>query len=183
MHQAPSFALRIFFAALLAVMFGTGCSTYSARPYAGGQPRFDLVDWFSGRTRSWGVVENRSGKVSRHFTAELSGRREGSTLHLDQRFRYSDGKTERRTWRIDRLDDHRYTATATGFIGPVEAEAYGNAVHLRYTMGVPVGKGTVGLRFDQLMLRQNRDIVYNRANFGKFGVRLGSVSEFFQKVN
>lgn len=141
----------------------------------------ELESYFAGQTRSWGILEDRFGKVRQQFTAELTGIQRGEVFHLDQRFTFADGRTERRLWEIWRVDGRHYEATATGIQGTARAEIQGGAVHLWYTMAAPVGKRTVKVQFDQWMWRTADGVLFNRADVSKLGVRVARVSELFQK--
>lgn len=69
-------------------------------------PRFEPEKFFEGPTHSWGVVENPRGNPIRTFRADLMGRRIGSELEISQKFTWSDGRIEERTWRVRRIDEH-----------------------------------------------------------------------------
>lgn len=166
---------------VICILLG-GCAG-APRPHATKtRSAFRPEKFFEGETRSWGVVEDRFGTVRRGFTARATGRLRQSTLQLDQRFLFSDGKTERRVWTINRLAAGRYEGTAADVVGVADGVVVGNALHWNYTLAVPVGRATVGVHFKQRMLLQDGDVVVNRVRFSKFGVRLGSVNEFFQKI-
>ncbi len=169
--------------ALLLALGLVGCAGMQPRDFAGREPRFEPEKYFAGRTRSWGVIEPRFGGAQRQFTAVADGQLSGNGLHLDQRFTFADGKTQRRIWTIRRLDDHRYEGTAADVRGVAHGEAYGNAFQWKYTLAIPTGSTTVDVDFSQWMLLQPRGLMLNRARYSKFGLRLGTVSEFFQKVS
>lgn len=180
MLNSSSLVRPLSFAVLSACALSLGgCATKDPRPFAGREPRLDPEKYFEGRTRSWGIVEDRFGKVRREFTQDLMGRRENGGVRLDQTFTYSDGKIEKRNWLIRKVGEHRYTGVANDGVG--EGEAYGNAFRWTYTLKVPIGNLATKVHFDQLMLRQPDNVLINTCTFSKFGVRLGTVSEFFRK--
>ena len=37
------------------------------------KPRLVIEDYLSGNVKAWGVLQNRSGKVTRQFKADLNG--------------------------------------------------------------------------------------------------------------
>ena len=65
------------------------------------------------------VVGDRSGKVVRRFTVDMNCRWAGNDGVLEEDFHYSDGKTDRRVWRLKKLANGHYTgmmATSTSIM-------------------------------------------------------------------
>ena len=48
------------------------------------QPRLIIEDFMSGNVKAWGILQNRSGKVTRQFSADLNGKWDGKQLILDE---------------------------------------------------------------------------------------------------
>ncbi len=70
-------------AALAAVtLLSAGCRTLTPESFAGAAPRFEPDRYFAGPTRSWGVMESRSGRPKSRFHTEMMGRRDGPTLPM-----------------------------------------------------------------------------------------------------
>ena len=160
-----------------------GCASLAPRQFTGSAPTFDPVVFFTGRTRSWGVFENRAGQPARRFSTVCDGRREADgTLVLDQTFTYEDGKVQQRHWRIRRLDAHRYMATANDVVGTGEGEAYGNAFRWEYTVALSPGNPLGNVRLRQWMyLQVGGQTMVNRASVLKFGVLVAQVTEEFRR--
>ncbi len=61
----------------LVLMFGAiflaGCSSTSVDHYANNKPVFDVRSFFDGDLVAQGVLKNRSGEVTRYFSADLEG--------------------------------------------------------------------------------------------------------------
>jgi hypothetical protein len=72
--------------------------------------------------------------VVRRFTVQMTGTWQGNQGTLDERFTYSDGKTERRVWRSPTKARGRYTGRADDVVGVAEGQAAGNALNWRYTL-------------------------------------------------
>jgi hypothetical protein len=167
---------------ILVTFLISACSSSPKPPDSARQgPPLELEKYLAGHTRSWGVIEDRFGKTRDQFTVDLFGEQRGQTFHLHQKFLYASGKTQERTWQIRRLDATRYESTATDIQGKAHAWIEGSAVHLKYTMTVPMGKRRVNVQFNQWIWRHPGGIVFNRADIRKFGIRLVRVSEFFAK--
>jgi len=155
--------------------------------FAGSEPRFRLEEYFDGRTRAWGLFQDRFGQVKRQFVVDIEGRVEDDTLILIEDFRYADGETEQRIWRIRRAGEHRYVGTAEGdapggVVGQATGAAYGNAFNWTYTYDLPVGGRTVRVTFDDWMFLQPGGVVINRASVTKLGFELGEAIIFFRQL-
>ena len=160
-----------------------GCGSLAPARFADARPAFDPVAYFSGRTESWGVFENRSGDPSRRFTTACSGHREGDTLVLDQVFRYADGQTQQRHWRIRRTDAHRIQATANDVVGTATGEVYGNAFRWEYTVALKPGNPLYNVHLKQWMyLQADGRTMLNRATVTKLGVEVAQVTERFRHL-
>lgn len=150
--------------------------------FAGREPRLVPEDYFAGQTRAYGVFVDRFGDLRRQFVVDIEGTWDGETLILDEAFRYDDGETERRVWRIRKTGPHSYEGQADDVIGPAEGKAYGNALNWRYTLALKVGGSTWNVDFDDWMYLQEDQVVINRAEITKFGIKLGEVTIVFRKL-
>jgi hypothetical protein len=149
--------------------------------FAGREPRLVLEDYFSGRTRAWGLFEDRSRSVRRQFVVDIDGMWDGRVLTLDERFAYADGARERRVWRITKLGDHTYEGRADDVVGVATGVCYGNALNWRYCLRLAVHGRTLRLNFDDWMFLQADDVLINRAVVSKFGLTVGQVTIAFKK--
>lgn len=173
--------MRISIAAFLgALILLAGCTT-SVRDYAGREPHLDLKAYFDGPLVAWGIVQNRSGEVTRSVRVDLVGRWEGDTGVLEEDFVWSDGELQRRVWTFRKLDEHRYVGTADDVVGEAHGEAFGHALRWRYTLALPWNDGTVNVVLDDWMWLIQDNVLVNRSEIRKFGVRVGEVTLFFQK--
>lgn len=150
--------------------------------FEGREPRLLIEEYLAGDIRAWGIFEDRFGNLRREFVVDITGTWDGETLILDEDFLYSDGETQRRTWTIRKLDEHRYSGTAADVIGEAEGVSYGNALNWRYTLALKIGDSVWNVRFDDWMFLQADDVLVNRAKVTKFGFELGEVTIFFRKV-
>lgn len=149
--------------------------------FAGTEPRLVLEDYFQGRTRAWGIFQDRFGTVRRQFVVDIDGTWDGETLTLAEDFRYSDGERDRRVWRIRRTGEHGYEGTADDVEGVAVGAAYGQALNWAYTLRLRVGDDTWRVRFDDWMFLQPDGKLINRATVSKFGIAIGEVLIFFSK--
>ncbi len=165
-----------------AVVLVTGCSTMKPQDFASSEPRLVVEEFFAGRTRAWGLFEDRFGDVRRQFVVDIDGRWDGRELVLDEHFTYADGERDRRIWRIVKKDEHTYEGRADDVVGTASGVAYGNALNWQYDMDLKVGDRTWRVRFDDWMFLQADGVLVNRARVSKFGLEIGEVTLFFQKV-
>ena len=168
---------------LLAVLLLTGCGGMKIEDFAGTEPRFVLEEYFQGRTRAWGMFEDRFGKVRRQFVVDIEGTWDGEKLTLVEDFTYSDGATERRVWVIERTGEHTYTGRADGVIGIAEGTSYGNALNWAYDFDLQVGDSTWRVHFDDWMLLQDDEVMINRATVTKWGFEIGTATIFFRRLD
>ena len=101
---------------LIAVVVATlvsGCNTLTPQDYARETPKLDLATYFNGKVDGWGTVQDRSGKILRRMTVEIDCKWNGDEGVLDETFQWSDGKTEKRVWKIRKVGD-RYIGTEIG---------------------------------------------------------------------
>jgi Protein of unknown function (DUF3833) len=147
------------------------------------EPRFRIEEYFPGKTRAWGIFQDRFGRLRRQFTVDIDGTWDGETLTLVEDFTYDDGKTERRTWTIRPNGAQGYEGTADGVIGAAEGRCCGNALNWRYRFALRVGDNTWKVAFDDWMFLQGDGVMINRAAVTKFGIDLGEVTIAFRKDN
>jgi len=159
----------------------TGCASPGPEIYRDEKPVLDLRTYFDGTVDAWGFFRDRSGKVVKRFTVEITCRWNGEVGTLDESFRYSDGTTSRRVWTITRLDAHTYTGTADDVVGEARGIAYGNALRWRYVLKLPVDGKTYQVNFDDWMFLMDEQVMLNTSVMSKFGFRLGEVVLSFRK--
>lgn len=145
------------------------------------KPRLRIEDYFAGKTRAWGIFQDRFGTLRRQFVMDIDGTWDGQTLTLVEDFAYDDGKTEQRTWRIRRTGAQSYEGSADGVIGTAHGESYGNALSWTYRFALKVGNRTWTVAFDDRMFLQDDGVMINRATISKLGLTLGAVTIAFRK--
>jgi hypothetical protein len=141
----------------------------------------DLKTYFNGRWSPMACSPIASGKVVRRFTVQMTGTWQGNQGTLDERFTYSDGKTERRVWKITDEGQGRYSGRADDVVGVAQGQAAGNALNWRYTLALPVDGKVYEVQFDDWMYLMDERVMLNKAVMSKFGFRLGEVTLSFYK--
>ena len=166
--------------ALAAVVLG-GCAGPTPADYAAETPVLDLKTYFNGDLVAHGLFTDRSGKVVRRFVMQMTGTWNGNQGVLDERFTYSDGKTERRVWRLTDEGGGRWSGRADDVVGVAQGVAAGNTLNWRYTLSLPVDGKVYEVQFDDWMYLMDERVMLNKAVMSKFGVRLGEVTLSFYK--
>jgi hypothetical protein len=162
---------------------GAGCaSTPEPADYAAERPPLDLKRYFDGPLSAHGIFTDRAGRVVRRFTVRMTGRWQGATGTLDERFTYSDGRSERRVWTLTDLGAGRWRGTADDVVGEAQGESSGNALRWRYTLALPVDGRVWHVQFDDWMVLVDDRVMLNKARMSKFGIFLGEVTLAFTKL-
>ena len=94
---------------IISLFLITSCSkNNSMKPedFKNKEPRLIIEEYLSGEVKAWGVLQNRSGKVIRQFSADLNGKWDGKQLILDEKFNWDDGEIQTRQWQINKIDDN-----------------------------------------------------------------------------
>jgi Protein of unknown function (DUF3833) len=175
--------MKKIFALVVVVLVGlAGCaSAPTPADYAAEKPLLDLKQYFNGELVAHGMFTDRAGKVVRRFIVQMTCSWTGNQGTLDERFSYSDGKTERRVWRLTDEGNGRYTGRADDVVGVAIGQAAGNALNWRYTLALPVDGKVYEVQFDDWMYLVDERVMLNKAAMSKFGFGLGEVTLSFSK--
>jgi hypothetical protein len=168
-------------AAAAALTVAACASAPTPADYANETPKLDLRSYFNGPLTAYGVFTDRSGKVVRRFTVKMTGTWNGNQGVLDEDFTYSDGRREKRVWRLTDLGDGRYSGRADDVVGEAVGSAAGNALNWRYTLALKVDERIINVQFDDWMYLMNDRVMLNKAAMSKFGIYLGEVTLSFTK--
>jgi hypothetical protein len=157
------------------------CAGVEVGTYAQEKPTLDLREYFGKTVDASGIFRDRSGKVVKRFSVVIEGKWQGDVGTLDERFTYSDGKTQQRIWTLKRQADGNYIGTAADVVGEARGELAGNALRWRYVMALDVDGTTYNVDFDDWMYLMDDKVMLNVSAMSKFGVHLGEVTLSFRK--
>ena len=162
-----------------------GCAGPQVTDYAAEKPVLDLRQYFTGTVDAYGIFTDRSGKVVKRFTVEMTctwtGAPGAEVGVLDEAFTYSDGTKDRRVWTLTRGADGKYTGTAGDVLGVANGEVKGNAFRWGYTLKLPVDGKIIEVQFDDWMYQMTDKVMLNKAEMSKYGFKLGEVTLSFVK--
>ena len=63
---------------------------------------FDVFHW------AWGILQDRKGKVTRSFEANMNGKFENNILTLEENFYWKDGEKQKRIWNVDQMQSWNF---------------------------------------------------------------------------
>jgi hypothetical protein len=170
---------RLFLAGAAAAL--AGCASLSPQDYAAEKPVLELDRYFTGTVDGWGMVQDRSGRVLRRFYVRIDCTWEGDTGTLDETFDWSDGKREKRVWKVVKHGGGRYTGTAGDVVGEAAGVAAGNALQWRYVLRLPAEQGGWEVDIDDWMYLVDEQTMLNRSTINKFGIRFAEITIAFRR--
>ena len=64
--------MKIIFVLIITILL-TNCSGNNMKPidFKDQKPRLIIEEYLSGNIKAWGILQNRSGKVTRQFSADI----------------------------------------------------------------------------------------------------------------
>jgi len=166
---------------LVLAMSLSACTSAKVDDYKDTLPKMAFDKFFNGDVRGWGILQDRSGKVTRRFDVAMHGSWSGDEGTLQEHFSYYDGQKQDRVWKIHRLPDGTFEGTADDIEGKAKGKSSGSAIAWQYTMDIPVDGRTWKINFDDWMFYMNGDVVMNRSYLKKFGFRVAELTIFMQK--
>ena len=169
---------------IISLFLITSCSKNSSmkpEDFKNKEPRLIIEEYLSGNVKAWGVLQNRSGKVTRQFSADLNGKWDGKQLILDEKFIWNDGEIQKRQWKIDKIDEHNYEGTAADVVGTAKGYSYGPTFKFEYVLLVPVKGREMKITFDDWIFMQDEKVAINRAKMTKFGIKVAELTVMFVK--
>ena len=168
---------------IFALFILAGCLDNDMKPidFKDKKPRLIIEKYLSGNVKAYGILQNRSGKVTRKFIADLDGKWDGKQLILDEKFNWHDGEVQTRQWQINKIDDHHYEGIADDVVGTAKGFSYGPAFKFEYVLLVPVKGKTIKITFDDWIFMQDEKVAINRAKMTKFGFKVAELTVIFVK--
>ncbi len=167
---------------LILILNLTGCTkNMEPQDFKDQKPRLIIEKYLSGNVKAWGILQNRSGKVIRQFSADLIGKWDGKHLTLDEKFMWNDGEVQLRQWKINKLDENNYEGTAGDVFGKARGYSYGPAFKFEYVLLVPIKGKEIKIKFDDWIFKQDERVAINRATMTKFGFKVAELTVMFVK--
>ena len=145
------------------------------------KPRLIIEEFLKGNVKAYGILQNRSGKVTRQFSADLNGTWNGKQLILKEKFNWDDGEIQIRQWQITKIDDNNYEGIAGDVVGKAKGYSYGPVFKFEYVLLVPVKGKEMKITFDDWIFKQDDRVAINKATMTKFGFKVAELTVVFVK--
>lgn len=159
----------------------TGCSGMDINDYRDTTPKLDLQSYLNGNIKGYGIVQDRSGNVTRRFNFSGHAFWNGDKGVFDEKIVYINGKIESREWLFSKISESQYEATTADVIGKADIQISGNSMNWKYVMDVKVDDSTYRLDFDDWMFLVDDKHLINRNYFKKFGITVGELTLYMEK--
>lgn len=158
------------------------CSQVNVGDYRGTRPVLDLKTFFDGELAAYGILADRSGRVTRKFSARIMASWQDDEGTLVEHFVYDDGEEEDRTWRLVYHGNDRYTGTADDVVGTASGQTAGSAFNWRYSLDVPWREDSIVVNLDDWLYLVDDNHLINRTALRKFGFRVGELTLVIEKT-
>ena len=140
-----------------------------------------LIRFFTGKTVADGKFAAING-VKMDFKVKLTGHWDGRRLMLVEDFTYSDGVKNRKTWRMTKTGEGRYTGTREDVVGTATVKVSGQTARFSYLVDIDEGPGQNIVRFyDTLKFAADNRTMKNTALVTKYGLPVARVRVDFQR--
>lgn len=136
---------------------------------------FDPVAFFTGATQGRGELRELLGKPKKTSTQSVGRVDKDGWLILDQKVVVEGDPVRQRHWRLKQVSPGNYRGTVNDAKGPVEIDARGDVIRIRYVM-------TGNIKVEQELTPQpgGRSIIV-RGTFKKFGMKVAVMKERVDK--
>jgi len=166
---------------LVLLVFLPACSRVALDDYQGTSPELDLKTFFDGELMAYGILQDRSGRVTRKFTATIDASWSGDQGTLVEHFVFDDGEEQDRTWQLTYHGDKRYSGVAGDVVGIANGQIAGSAFNWRYQLDVPWGDSSIVLSLDDWLYLVEENHLINRTELRKFGFKVAELTLVIEK--
>jgi len=166
---------------LLSLGLLQSCSSVPVTEYADNSPTMVVEEFFNGSLTAHGIVKDRSGKVTRYFSASIKADWVDGVGTLDEVFKFDDGEEQTRIWKLTRDESGGYVGTANDVVGSSALEVSGNSLFLDYVLRIPYDDGSLDLHIDDRMYLVSDRVLINESVMKKWGIKVGQITLVIEK--
>lgn len=167
---------------IICLLVFIGACSSSLEDYTNSQPEFDLKGYFTGPVTAYGIVQDYTGKLTRHFCVDIIGSWQGNQGQLDETFYFDDGEQQKRLWQLSLQEDGEVSGQAEDVVGQASGRAQGKAFRWQYQLTVPIDGSAYTFSLDDWLYRLDNKRLFNRTSMKKFGLQVGEITLFFDKT-
>lgn len=173
--------MKKILSSLLVAISLSACSGMNINDYEKNTPRLNLETYLDGKISGYGIVQDRSGNVTKQFSFKGFASWSKDQGTFTEQIIYSDGRIESRIWTFSKINDNEYQATTPDVLGKADIKVAGNAMNWKYDMNVKVNDKIYTINFDDWMFLIDEKHLINRNYFYKFGVNVGELTLYLEK--
>ncbi len=166
--------------ALVLLLLGA-CSQVNIDNYSPTKPALDLRSFLQGDLTAHGMLQDRSGRMTRRFVASMHASWSGETGTLVEHFRFDDGEEQDRTWILQHHGNGRYTGTAGDVVGEAAGSTAGSVFQWQYQLLVPWNDGQLAVSLDDWLYLIDENHLINVTRLSKFGFKVGQLTLMIDK--
>lgn len=138
-------------------------------------PVFDIRERLNGPIICEGVIYGPTGRVSSRFVADFHARWDGNRGVMTEHFRYDNGSTQDREWRLSLGNDGTIRAEADDLVGEGTGIQSGCGLMMNYRIRLPASSGGHVLDTTDWMYLVDSGTIVNRSQFRKFGITVAEI--------
>jgi|Laugrespbdmm15sn_2_1035079.scaffolds.fasta_scaffold39798_2 hypothetical protein len=158
------------------------CGAIDVNDYAETAPALDLRTFLSGDLKAYGMLQDRSGRMTRRFTATMQGTWDGERGVLVEQFEFDDGELQERIWHLQHDGQGRYTGTAGDVVGTATGSTGGSVFNWNYQLNVPWREDSITVALDDWLYLVDERHLLNRTTLTKFGFKVGELTLVIEKL-
>ena len=157
------------------------CSSPNLEDYKNSSPSFIFENFFNDKLTAYGIVFDRSGKMTRHFSVDIDAKWQGKTGIIYEEFLFNDGEESTRTWTVVKLDSGVYEGTASDVIGIAKGKVQGSVLTWNYDLKIKIDGEVYIVKLDDWMYLLDNNRLFNKTDIIKFGLKMGEVILYIEK--
>ncbi len=113
--------MKLYLFLLLTLTYS--CSSLKVTDYKKAEPKLNLKEFFQGKIKAKGIVQDRSRKVIKRFDVDIIATSpQKNIIKLDESFVYSDKTTSKRVWTLKEMAPNNFEASAADVIGKAKGQ-------------------------------------------------------------
>ena len=121
------------------------------------KPRLIIEEYLTGNVKAYGILQNRSGKVTRQFNVDLDGKWDGNKLILDEKFNWNDGEIKTDNGRLTSSMNIIMKERLAMLLEPLKVSHMVPHLSLKYVLLVPVKGKEIKITFDDWILSKTNE--------------------------